>query len=86
MGIDILNTVESSIKSNETESLKKISTMGPAKLRKLGLGPVNRKRKLPDNGKRKREIGLVIPVKYDCYTNDKRISSVLDEEIKKRKD
>ena len=36
-------------------------------------------------GKRKREIGLVVPVKYDCFTSDKRISSVLDEELKKRK-
>ena len=41
MEIDILNTVESSIKSNEIEGLTKFSTMGPAKLRKLGLGPVN---------------------------------------------
>ena len=41
MEIDILNTVESSIKSNEIEGLKQFSTMGPAKLRKLGLGPVN---------------------------------------------
>ena len=36
-------------------------------------------------GKRKREIGLVVSAKDDCYTNDKRTSSVLDEEIKKRK-
>ena len=41
MEIDILNTVESSIKSNEIEGLTEFSTMGPAKLRKLGLGPVN---------------------------------------------
>ena len=41
MEIDILNTVESSIKSNEIEGLKKFYTMGPANLRKLGLGPVN---------------------------------------------
>ena len=41
MEIDILNTVESSIKSNEIESRKNFSTMGPAKLRKLGLGPGN---------------------------------------------
>ena len=41
MEIDILNTVESSIKSNEIEGLAEFSTMGPAKLRKLGLGPVN---------------------------------------------
>ena len=36
-------------------------------------------------GKRKRKNGLVVPAKYNCYTNDKRTSSVLDEEIKKRK-
>ena len=36
-------------------------------------------------GKRKREIGLVVSAKYDCYTNEKRTSSVLDEGIKKRK-
>ena len=36
-------------------------------------------------GKRKREIGLVVSAKYDCYINDKRTSSVLDKEIKKRK-
>ena len=36
-------------------------------------------------GKRKREIGLVVSAKYDCYTKDKRTFSVLDEEIKKRK-
>ena len=41
MEIYILNTVESSIKSNEIEGLKKFYTMGPAKLRKLGLSPVN---------------------------------------------
>ena len=38
MEMDILNTVESSIKSNEIEGLKKFSTMGPEKLRKLALG------------------------------------------------
>ena len=36
-------------------------------------------------GKRKREIGLVVPVKYDCFTSDKRTSIVLDEELMKRK-
>ena len=36
-------------------------------------------------GKRKREIGLVVPAKYDCQTNDKRFASVLDGEIQKRK-
>ena len=29
-------------------------------------------------GKRKREIGLVVPVKFDCYTSSKKLSTVLD--------
>ena len=29
-------------------------------------------------GKRKREIGLVVPAQYDCYTKIKRISVVLE--------
>ena len=37
-------------------------------------------------GKRKREIGLVVPAKFDCYTSNKKISTVLDEQLSKRKD
>ena len=33
-------------------------------------------------GKRKREIGLVVPAQYDCYTKIKRISAVLDKDLK----
>ena len=35
--------------------------------------------------KRKREIGLIVSAKYDCYRNDKGTSSVSDEGLKKRK-
>ena len=31
-------------------------------------------------GKRKHEIGLVVPAQYDCYTKIKRISAVLDKD------
>ena len=37
-------------------------------------------------GKRKREIGLVVPAQYDCYTKIKRISVVLDKDLRKRKE
>ena len=37
-------------------------------------------------GKRKREVGLVIPAKYFTYTKRKRIAETLDREIKKRKE
>lgn len=36
--------------------------------------------------KRKREIGLVVPGKFDCFTKSKRISCVLDEQLHQRKD
>ena len=41
MDIDILTTVESLIKSNEMEELKKFSVTGLEKLRELGIGLVN---------------------------------------------
>ena len=37
-------------------------------------------------GKRKREVGLVIPTKYFAYTKMKRIAETLDREIKKYKE
>ena len=37
-------------------------------------------------GKRKREVGLVIPAKYFAYTKRKQIAETLDQEIKKRKE
>ena len=37
-------------------------------------------------GKRKREIGLVVSAQYDCYTKIKRISAVLDKDLRKRRD
>ena len=37
-------------------------------------------------GKRKHEIGLVVPAQYDCYTKIKRISEVLDKELGKQKE
>ena len=37
-------------------------------------------------GKRKHEIGLVVPAQYDCYTKIKRISVVLDKDLRKRKE
>ena len=29
-------------------------------------------------GKQKREIGLVVPAKYECYDNDKQTAKILD--------
>ena len=36
-------------------------------------------------GKRKREVGLVVPAKYNAFTRNKKITMVLDEEFAKRK-
>ena len=36
-------------------------------------------------GKRKREVGLVVPAKYNAFTRNKKIAMVLDEELAKRK-
>ena len=36
-------------------------------------------------GKRKREIGLVVPAKYDALTKSKEMSMVLDKELSSRK-
>ena len=36
-------------------------------------------------GKRKREVGLVVPAKYSAFTRNKKIAMVLDEELAKRK-
>ena len=36
-------------------------------------------------GKRKREVGLVVPAKYDALTKNKKISMVLEKELSKRK-
>ena len=41
--------------------------------------------KVTITGKRKREVGLVVPEKYD-YTRCKRTAKVLDEEIAKKKE
>ena len=34
-------------------------------------------------GKRKREVGLVVPAKYNAFTRNKKIAMVLDEELAK---
>ena len=36
-------------------------------------------------GKRKREVGLVVPAKFNALTKDKKIAEVLDRELSKRK-
>ena len=36
-------------------------------------------------GKRKLEVGLVVPAKYDALTKNKKISMVLEKELSKRK-
>ena len=36
-------------------------------------------------GKRKCEVGLVVPAKYNAFTRNKKIAMVLDEELAKRK-
>ena len=36
-------------------------------------------------GNRKREVGLVVPAKYNAFTKNKKIAMVLDEELAKRK-
>ena len=36
-------------------------------------------------GKRKREVGLVVPAKYNAFTRNKKITMVFDEELAKRK-
>ena len=36
-------------------------------------------------GKRKREVGLVVPAKYTAHTKDERTANILLEELKKRK-
>ena len=36
-------------------------------------------------GKRKREVGLAVPAKYNAVTGNKKIAMVLDEELAKRK-
>ena len=35
-------------------------------------------------GKRKRELGLVVPAKYTAFTKDKRLATVLQEELQKK--
>ena len=42
--------------------------------------------KVTITGKRKREVGLVVPAKYACFTRCKRTAKVLDEEIAKMKE
>ena len=37
-------------------------------------------------GKRKREMGLVFPGKYDCYTKNKKTAMLVDKELQKRKE
>ena len=36
-------------------------------------------------GKRKREVGLVVPAKFNALTKDKKTAKVLDKELFKRK-
>ena len=36
-------------------------------------------------GKRKHEVGLVVPTKYNAFTRNKKIAMVLDEELAKPK-
>ena len=36
-------------------------------------------------GKRKREVGLVVPAKFNAVTKDKKTTKVLDKELFKRK-
>ena len=36
-------------------------------------------------GKRKREVGLVVPAKYNAFTRNKKIAMVLDEKLAERK-
>ena len=36
-------------------------------------------------GKRKREVGLAVPAKYNAFTRNKKIAVVLDDELAKRK-
>ena len=36
-------------------------------------------------GKRKREVGLVVPAKYNTFTRNKKMTMVLDEELAKHK-
>ena len=36
-------------------------------------------------GKRKREVGLVVPAKYNAFTRNKKIAKVLTAELAKRK-
>ena len=36
-------------------------------------------------GKRKREVGLIVPAKYNAFTRNKKIAVVLDEELAKLK-
>ena len=35
-------------------------------------------------GKRKRELGLVVPAKYTAFTKDKRLATVLQDELQKK--
>ena len=37
-------------------------------------------------GKRKREVGLVVPGKYCAFTKKKALARVLDQEIERRKE
>ena len=36
-------------------------------------------------GKRKRDVGLVVPARYNAFTRNKKIAMVLDKERAKRK-
>ena len=36
-------------------------------------------------GKRKREVGLVVPTKYNAFTKNKKIAMVLNKELAKHK-
>ena len=38
------------------------------------------------SGKRKREVGLVVPAKYTAHTKSTRLASILHVELKKRKE
>ena len=35
-------------------------------------------------GKRKRELGLVVPAKYTAFTKDKRLATVLQDELQEK--
>ena len=38
------------------------------------------------SGKRKREVGLVVPTKFKAFTKENRLGKILDEELHTRKE